>query len=232
MRLRLLVRALTTVAPVLAVGLPLGYQEPVIHPAPAVWRTALLGRPGPAAPGWPRPSITIRDAQGDTEYRWGVIPADLTRAGAFLDAATWTSDAVAARRNAQARADSARGDGGNIMALLRVQTSVAPTAWVRGYDTPTHCTLLGGETYRNVQFTIALYSDHRPRTCAPERRWMERALRLLWGQADAYGRAATVAPLARPVTRRSSASVYPSDAMRPAMSSHFYPTAPSVATWG
>ena len=99
---------------------------------------------------------------------------------------------MATRRNAQARADSERGDGGNVVSLLRVQTSVAPTAWVRGYDTPTHCTLLGGETYRNVQFTIALYSDHRPRTCAPEQRWIACALRLLWGQADAYGQTATM----------------------------------------
>jgi len=107
---------------------------------------------------------------------------------------------VAERRNLQARADSARGDGGNVVPLLRVQTAVTPTEWVRGYDTPTHCTLLAGETYGNVQFTIALYSDHRPRSCVSERRWIERALRLLWGQADAYGRAAVIHP-APPMTR-------------------------------
>ncbi|MDQ2828040.1 MAG: hypothetical protein M3Y74_03210, partial [Chloroflexota bacterium] len=182
---RALVRALTIVAPVLVVCLPLGYQETVIHPAPTVWRTASLGRPGPAAPDWPRTSITLHDAQGDTEYRWGVIPAGLGTAGVFLDAAAWTSDAVAQRHNTQARADSARGDGGNVVPLLRVQRAIGPSEWVRGYETPTHCTLLGGATYGNVQFTIALYSDHTPRTCAPEQRWMERALRLLWGQADA-----------------------------------------------
>jgi len=202
---RALVCALMIVVPVLAVCLPLGDQELLLHPAPTVWRTASLGRPGPAAPNWPRPSITLHDAQGDTEYRWGVIPAGLGLAGAFLDAAAWTSDAVAARRNTQARADSARGDGGNVVPLLRVQTSVARTAWVRGYNTPTHCTLLGGETYGNVQFSIALYSDHGPRTCAPEQRWMERALRLLWGQADAYGHTVAVTPPVSPVTRRSSA---------------------------
>jgi len=197
---RALVRALTFVAPALAACLPLDYHAPVIHPAPTVWRTASLGRPGPAAPGWPRTTLTIHDAAGNTEYRWGVIPAGLAPAGAFLDAAVWTSEAVAERRNVQARADSARGDGGNVVPLLRVQTAVTPTEWVRGYDTPTHCTLLAGETYGNVQFTIALYSDHRPRSCVSERRWIERALRLLWGQADAYGRAAVIHP-APPMTR-------------------------------
>ncbi len=46
---RALVCALMIVAPVLAVYLPLGDQQPVLHPAPTVWRTASLGRPGPAA---------------------------------------------------------------------------------------------------------------------------------------------------------------------------------------
>ena len=88
-------------------------------------------------------------------------------------------------------APSARGEGGNVLPLLPLggRAAVAPSAWARGYVTPTHCTLLAGEMYRNVQFTLALYSDHQPRTCAPERGWVARALRLLWGQADAYARA-------------------------------------------
>jgi len=201
-RSRSLVRVLGIVAPVLVVCLPLSYQARVIHPAPIVWRTTSLGRPGPAAPGWPRTSITIHDVQGNTEYRWGVIPAGFAPAGAFLDAAAWASGTVAKRRNVQARADSARGDGGNVVPLLRVQAMAAPTEWVRGYETPTHCTLLGGETYVNVQFTIALYSDHGTRTCATERRWIERALGLLWGQAEAYGRATTMTSPSHTVTPR------------------------------
>ncbi len=162
-----------------------------IHPAPAVWRTASLGRPGPAAPDWPRPSIVIRDARGDTEYRWGLVPGGLARSGAFLDATVWPTSALAARHNAQARAENARGEGGAVLPLLPLggRAAVAPSAWARGYVTPTHCTLLAGETYHNVQFTLALDSDHQPRTCAPERGWVARALRLLWGQADAYARA-------------------------------------------
>jgi len=166
-------------------------QARTIHPAPAVWRTASLGRPGPAAPDWPRPSIVIRDARGDTEYRWGLVPGGLARSGAFLDATVWPTSPLAARHNAQARAESARGEGDAVLPLLPLggRAAVAPSAWARGYVTPTHCTLLAGETYRNVQFTLALYSDHQPRTCAPERGWVARALRLLWGQADAYARA-------------------------------------------
>jgi len=66
------------------IGLSPGYhnQARPIHPAPAVWRTASLGRPGPAAPDWPRPAIVIRDARGDTEYRWGLVPGGLARSGA------------------------------------------------------------------------------------------------------------------------------------------------------
>ena len=105
--------------------------------------------------------------------------------------AVWPTTAIAARRNAQARAEGARGEGGAVLPLLSLggRAILAPTAWARGYLTPTHCTLLAGETYRNVQFTVALYSDHPPRPCASERAWLARALRLLWGQADAYGRA-------------------------------------------
>ncbi len=162
-----------------------------IHPAPAVWRTASLGRPGPAAPDWPRPAIVIRDARGDTEYRWGLAPDGLAPSGAFLDATVWPTSALAARHNAQARAENARGEGGAVLPLLPLggRAAVAPSAWARGYVTPIHCTLVAGETYRNVQFTLALYSDHAPRTCGPERDWVARALRLLWGQADAYARA-------------------------------------------
>jgi len=180
-------------AAALAVGVPLGDQARTIHPAPAVWRTDALGQPGPAAPGWTRTSIALRDAQGDTEYRWGLVPTGLAPApsGAFLDAAVWPTSATAARRNAQARAAGARGEGGAVLPLLSLggRAALASTAWARGYLTPDHCTLLAGETYRNVQFTVALYSDHPPRPCAPERAWLARALRLLWGQADAYGRA-------------------------------------------
>jgi len=166
-------------------------QARTIHPAPAVWRTASLGRPGPAAPDWPRPAIVIRDARGDTEYRWGLVPVGLAPSGAFLDATVWPTSALAARHNAQARAENARGQGGAILPLLPLggRAAIAPSAWARGYVTPTHCTLLAGETYRNVQFTLALYSDHAPRTCAPARGWVARALHLLWGQADAYARA-------------------------------------------
>jgi len=166
-------------------------QARTIHPAPAVWRTASLGRPGPAAPDWPRPSIVIRDARGDTEYRWGLVPVGLAPSGAFLDATVWPTSALAARHNAQARAENARGQDGAILPLLPLggRAAIAPSAWARGYVTPTHCTLLAGETYRNVQFTLALYSDHAPRTCAPARGWVARALHLLWGQADAYARA-------------------------------------------
>jgi len=168
-----------------------GAQTRTIHPAPAVWRTAALGRPGPAAPDGPRPSIVIRTAPGDTEYRWGVIPVGLAPSGAFLDAAVWPTLVLAAQHNAQARAQSVRGEGGAVLPLLPLggHAVVAPTAWARGYRTPTHCTLLAGETSHNVQFTLALYSDHAPRTCAPEQAWLVRALRLLWGQADAYDRA-------------------------------------------
>ncbi len=178
-------------AAALAVGLPPGDQARTIHPAPAVWRTAALGQPGPAAPGWTRTSVALRDARGDTEYRWGLVPAGLAPSGAFLDAAVWPTTATAARHNAQARAAGARGEGGAVLPLLSLggRAALAPTAWARGYLTPTHCTLLAGETYRNVQFTVALYSDHPPRSCAPERAWLARALHLLWGQADAYGRA-------------------------------------------
>ncbi len=168
-----------------------GDQARTIHPAPAIWRTASLGRPAPAAPAWPRTSIVIHDARGDTEYRWGVVPVGLAPSGAFLDATVWPTLALAARHNTQARAASVRGEGGTVLPLLplRGRAAVAPTAWARGYVTPTHCTLVAGETYHNVQFTLALYSDHAPRTCAPEQHWLARALRLLWGQADAYARA-------------------------------------------
>jgi len=178
-------------AAALAVGVPPSDQARTIHPAPAVWRTAALGQPGPAAPGWTRTSVTLRDARGDTEYRWGLVPAGLAPSGAFLDAAVWPTTAMAARHNAQARAEGARGEGGAVLPLLSLggRATLAPTVWARGYLTPTHCTLLAGETYRNVQFTVALYSDHPPRPCAPERAWLARALRLLWGQADVYGRA-------------------------------------------
>jgi len=175
----------------LALGVSSGDRTRTIHPAPALWRTASLGRPGPAAPDGPRTSIVIRDAQGDTAYRWGIIPVGLAPSGAFLDAAVWPTIALAARHNAQARAASGRGEGGTVLPLLALgsRAALAPTAWARGYRTPTHCTLVAGETYHNVQFTLALYSDHAPRTCAPEQRWLVRALRLLWGQADAYARA-------------------------------------------
>jgi len=95
-------------AAALAVGLPPGDQARTIHPAPAVWRTAALGQPGPAAPGWTRTSVALRDARGDTEYRWGLVPAGLAPSGAFLDAAVWPTTATAARHNAQARAAGAR----------------------------------------------------------------------------------------------------------------------------
>ena len=181
-------RALTLVLLLLAAG-PSPARDGALHPAPAVWRTATLGRPGPAAPGWARTSSVIRDAHGDTEYRWGLIPAGLTQAGAFLDATAWRTVALAARSNAGAWAAAARGDGGNAVPTLPLRASPAPTAWLRGYVTATHCTLVGGETYRNIQVTVALYSDHPPRSCAPEQGWIERALRLLWGQADAYAHA-------------------------------------------
>jgi len=184
------VGTLPLLASVLALGVPPGDQAPTIHPAPAVWQTAALGRPGPAAPDGPRTSIVIRDTQGDTAYRWGVIPVGLAPSGAFLDAAVWTTHALAARHNTLAWAEDVRGEGGNVLPLLPLDGgAVASTAWARGYRTPTHCTLVAGETYHNVQFTRALYSDHPPRTCAPEQRWVARALRLLWGQADAYSRA-------------------------------------------
>jgi len=175
----------------LTLGVSPGDQIRTIHPAPALWNTASLGRPGPAAPDWPRTSIVIHDARGDTEYRWGLVPVRLAPSGAFLDAAVWTTIPLATRHNAQARAESARGEGGAVLPLLPLggRAAVAPSAWARGYVTPTHCTLLAGETYHNVQFTLALYSDHQPRTCALERGWVARALRLLWGQADAYTRA-------------------------------------------
>ena len=181
-------------ASVLAVGVAPGYPARTIHPAPAVWQTASLGRPGPATPAATHTSLVrlVRhDAQGATEYRWGVVPLDLAPSGAFLAAAVWPTLALAARHNAQARVQSGRGEGGSVLPLLPFgdRAAVAPTAWARGYVTPTHCTLLAGETYHNVQFTVALYSDHPPRTCAPEQAWVARALRLLWGQADAYGRA-------------------------------------------
>ncbi len=92
-------RALTLVLLLLAAG-PSPARDGPLHPAPAVWRTATLGRPGPAAPGWARTSSVIRDAHGDTEYRWGLIPAGLTQAGAFLDATAWRTVALAARSNA------------------------------------------------------------------------------------------------------------------------------------
>jgi len=175
------------------IGLSPGYhnQARPIHPAPAVWRTASLGRPGPAAPDWPRPAIVIRDARGDTKYRWGLVPGGLARSGAFLDATVWPTLPLAARHNAQARAESARGEGRAVLPLLPLggRAAVAPSAWARGYVTSIHCTLVAGETYRNVQFTLALDSDHAPRTCALERGWVARALRLLWRQADAYARA-------------------------------------------
>jgi len=182
--------ALPLLASSLALGVSPGGQARTIHPAPVVWHTASLGRSGPAAPGRPRTSIVGRDARGDTDYRWGVVPLGLAPAGAFLDATVWPTLALAARHNAQARAASVRGDGGNVLPLLPLggRATVAPTAWARDYVTPTHCTLLAGETYHNVQFTLALYSDHAPRTCAPEQRWVARALRLLWGQANAYSR--------------------------------------------
>jgi len=181
---------LPLLASALALGVSPGDQARMIHPAPAVWRTASLGRPGPAAPDGPRTSIVMHDARGGTDYRWGVVPLGLAPAGAFLDATVWPTMALAARHNAQARAASGRGDGGNALPLLPLggRATVAPTAWARGYVTPTHCTLVAGETYHNVQFTLALYSDHAPRTCAPEQRWVARALRLLWGQANAYSR--------------------------------------------
>jgi len=182
--------ALPLLASALALGVSPGGQARTIHPAPVVWRTASLGRSGPAAPGGPRTSIVMRDARGGTDYRWGVVPLGLAPAGAFLDATVWPTLALAARHNAQARAASVRGDGGNALPLLPFggRATVAPTAWARGYVTPTHCTLVAGETYHNVQFTLALYSDHAPRTCAPEQRWVASALRLLWGQANAYSR--------------------------------------------
>jgi hypothetical protein len=185
------VGTLLLLASSLARGVSPDDQARTIHPAPALWRTASLGRPGPAAPDGPRPSIVIRDAQGDTAYRWGVIPVGLAPSGAFLDAAVWPTITLSARHNAQARAQSVRGEGGTVLPLLSLgsRAALAPTAWARGYRTPTHCTLVAGETYHNVQFTLALYSDHAPRTCAPEQRWLVRALRLLWGQADAYARA-------------------------------------------
>ncbi len=178
-------------AAALAGGAPLSDQARTIHPAPVVWRTAALGRPGPAAPAWPRTSIVLRDAQGNTEYRWGLLPVGLAPSGAFLDAVVWPTTATAARHNAQAHAQSAHGEGGAVLPALSLgdRAALAPTAWARGYRTPTHCTLLAGETYRNVQFTVALYSDHTPRSCAPEQAWLARALRLLWAQADAYARA-------------------------------------------
>ncbi len=161
------------------------------RPCVLTWHTASLGRPGPAAPAWPRTSIVIRAARGDTAYRWGVIPVGLAPSGAFLDATVWPTIALAAQHNAQARLESVRGEGGNVLSLLSLgsRAALAPTAWARGYRTPTHCTLVAGETYHNVQFTLALDSDHAPRTCAPEQRWLARALHLLWGQADAYDRA-------------------------------------------
>ncbi len=114
------------------IGLAPGYhnQARTIHPAPAVWRTASLGRPGPAAPGWPRPSIVIRDARGDTEYRWGLVPGGLARSGAFLDATVWPTIPLAARHNAQARAESARGEGDAVLPLLPLggRAAVAPGA--------------------------------------------------------------------------------------------------------
>jgi len=178
-------------AAALAVGGSPGDQARTIHPAPAVWRTAALGRPGPATPGWTRTSVALRDAQGDTEYRWGLVPVGLVPSGAFLDAAVWPTLALAARHNVQAQVEGGRGEGGAALPALPLggRAALAPTAWARGYLTPTHCTLLAGETYHNVQFTVALYSDHQPRTCAPEQDWLARALRLLWRQADAYGRA-------------------------------------------
>ncbi len=175
----------------LTLGVSPGDQTRTIHPTPALWHTAALGLPGPAAPDEPRPFIVTRTAQGDTTYRWGVSPLGLAPSGAFLAAAVWPTLALAARHNTQARAQSTRGEGGTVLPLLSLgtRTALAPTAWARGYRTPTHCTLLAGETYHNVQVTLALYSDHAPRTCALEQAWLTRALRLLWGQADAYSRA-------------------------------------------
>ncbi len=136
-------------------------SDPDNPPRPCVltWHTASLGRPGPAAPAWPRTSIVIRAARGDTAYRWGVIPVGLAPSGAFLDATVWPTIALAAQHNAQARLESVRGEGGNVLSLLSLgsRAALAPTAWARGYRTPTHCTLVAGETYHNIQFMLALY---------------------------------------------------------------------------
>ncbi len=140
------------------------------RPCVLTWHTASLGRPGPAAPAWPRTSIVIRAARGDTAYRWGVIPVGLAPSGAFLDATVWPTIALAAQHNAQARLESVRGEGGNVLSLLSLgsRAALAPTAWARGYRTPTHCTLAAGETYHNVQFMLALY-------CTLSRRLRRRA---------------------------------------------------------
>jgi hypothetical protein len=130
----------------------------------------------------------MRDPYGDTEYRWGLIPGGLTRAGAFLDATVWHATVRAARSNDQAHAAAVHGEAGTNVPELPLRARITPSEWLRGYVTPIHCTLIGGETYLNVQFTVMLYSDHAARTCAPEQIWIERALQLLWHHADGYAR--------------------------------------------
>ncbi len=95
------------------------------RPCVLTWHTASLGRPGPAAPAWPRTSIVIRAARGDTAYRWGVIPVGLAPSGAFLDATVWPTIALAAQHNAQARLESVRGEGGNVLSLLSLGSRAA-----------------------------------------------------------------------------------------------------------
>jgi len=168
-------------------------QRPGPHDPPRPRRLAHR-RARPARPRRPRLAAHVhRPARraGQHRDRWGLLPVGLAPSGAFLDAVVWPTTATAARHNAQAHAQSAHGEGGAVLPALSLgdRAALAPTAWARGYRTPTHCTLLAGETYRNVQFTVALYSDHTPRSCAPEQAWLARALRLLWAQADAYARA-------------------------------------------
>jgi hypothetical protein len=170
----------------LAAVVPSTGMATTIDPGPGLWTSAVPGTPGPAAPGWPRTSITVHDAHGDTEYRWGIIPTGLANAGAFLDATAWRTNARAVRSNGQAHAATVHGEGGTAVPELPVRARIAPSEWLRGYVTPIHCTLIGGETYLNVQFTVMLYSDHAVRSCAPEQVWIERALQLLWYRADSF----------------------------------------------